>query len=562
MFLISKIVRGRRLLHELEAAQAAQKNKDEKESRGKDFQEGSNLSETDGTNFDYDNNLKLRRPSKGQEGISRIRSSKKSKPKNMSSSIVNSPKNHNNHIKNTINQQSLSVSQGGTINKAKGRNSVREKRSLSNKKRKNTTIGVVVTNESGVEKKTGRSVDGGIGSNGLALRRTSSMPSVCDDVSFFKASHYNYDAKLNRLQKRSLRFTWHRLQTKNGGKRVENVFEEVFDRLIKVIPSIKDMFATRAFLSVMSRNECSTIRDHARVTVKMIDVVIKNLDVEDNKRTDTGSSCDPRRVGAAHAPFRPYGITGHYWEKFGEMIIDVVLTQEAVRDLPGAGQAWVVLAACLVDQLRAGFEQKCSYLAYGSNNPGNPSKPYHKNSTPYLPNPPLCPFNKNQQYESNDNNEFNQNGTFSIESSRKNSNHDVSNTFSLPSTSSSRNKKDIFFRGMSDSTDDCEHIHHSFGRSINDYYHHDHAYSVDNQKLTLSDLQLSEIPSRNIVYNLIDPSKEIQRPVVRSPKDGNHSHHSSERGQQESSRRTNSNKSSMVDDLYHPMQNCLLSNDI
>lgn len=30
--------------------------------------------------------------------------------------------------------------------------------------------------------------------------------------------------------------------------------------------------------------------------------------------------------------------------------------QEAVRDLPGAGQAWVVLTACLVDQLRAGFE--------------------------------------------------------------------------------------------------------------------------------------------------------------------------------------------------------------
>lgn len=39
--------------------------------------------------------------------------------------------------------------------------------------------------------------------------------------------HYNYDIKLNKLQKRALRFTWHRLHTRNGGKRVENVFEEV-----------------------------------------------------------------------------------------------------------------------------------------------------------------------------------------------------------------------------------------------------------------------------------------------------------------------------------------------
>jgi hypothetical protein len=47
--------------------------------------------------------------------------------------------------------------------------------------------------------------------------------------------HYNYDVKLNKLQKRALRFTWHRLHTRNGGKRVENVFEEVgFGRKIWV----------------------------------------------------------------------------------------------------------------------------------------------------------------------------------------------------------------------------------------------------------------------------------------------------------------------------------------
>lgn len=52
-----------------------------------------------------------------------------------------------------------------------------------------------------------------------------------------------------------------------------------------------------------------------------------------------------------HGKLRPYGFTGNHWEKFGEIIVDVVLAQEAVRDLPGAGQAWVVLTACLVDQV-------------------------------------------------------------------------------------------------------------------------------------------------------------------------------------------------------------------
>ena len=76
---------------------------------------------------------------------------------------------------------------------------------------------------------------------------------------------YDYEGKLNKMQRRALRFTWHRLQTRNGGKRVENVFEEVFDKLIRQLPQIRDMFTTRLFLCAMSRNEMASLRDHARV---------------------------------------------------------------------------------------------------------------------------------------------------------------------------------------------------------------------------------------------------------------------------------------------------------
>ncbi|VDO23969.1 unnamed protein product [Haemonchus placei] len=80
------------------------------------------------------------------------------------------------------------------------------------------------------------------------------------------AMHYNYDDRLNRMQRRALRFTWHRLQTRNGGKRVENVLEEVFDRMVRALPSAKDMFTTRMFLCAMSKNETASLRDHAKVS--------------------------------------------------------------------------------------------------------------------------------------------------------------------------------------------------------------------------------------------------------------------------------------------------------
>ncbi|CAD6189353.1 unnamed protein product [Caenorhabditis auriculariae] len=203
------------------------------------------------------------------------------------------------------------------------------------------------------------SVDSAIDSeNRSQVRRSSSMPSICDmeQASSSTLKHYNYEGKLNKLQRRALRFTWHRLQTRNGGKRVENVF----DKLVRQLPNIRDMFTTRMFLCAMSKNSTSTIRDHSRVTVRMLEVVIKNLDVDKSKRTDTGTPQDPRLIGRAHAVLRPYGLTGAYWEKFGETMIDVVLGQEAVRDLPGAGQAWVIFTACLIDQLRAGFDENRS----------------------------------------------------------------------------------------------------------------------------------------------------------------------------------------------------------
>uniref|UniRef100_A0A914ED43 Globin family profile domain-containing protein n=1 Tax=Acrobeloides nanus TaxID=290746 RepID=A0A914ED43_9BILA len=311
MFLISKIVRGRRLLHELqhELQQEEETKKNslsEKANNQVDHRNQRQLSiiaggESSSPNAQDDANLRNRQTSQRRNEI----------PPRLGHSCSN-----------------LHLNEDGKT--------TRQKTESSNDDENSSNILAVPTR----------------------MRRTSSMPSV-SDVPQHKISmqprvrHYNYNARLNKLQKRSLRFTWQRLQTRNGGKKIEDVFNEVFERLMKQVPIMRDMFTTRAFLSAMSKNDVATLRDHARIIVRMFDLLIINLDKEPSKRTDTGSEFDPRLLGKAHGCLKPYRFTANIWEILGETIIDVVLCQEAVRDLPGAGQAWVVLTACVVDQSKS-----------------------------------------------------------------------------------------------------------------------------------------------------------------------------------------------------------------
>ncbi|CAJ0583375.1 unnamed protein product, partial [Mesorhabditis spiculigera] len=318
MFLIAKIVRGRRLLHELE-----QEEKEEEEA--------------------------LSTARRGGPGAARNRNS-------TSAASGHEPGD----------ETTASSAEPSALRPQSSRRSIVLRSLLSpttvRLRRGSAAVGELFMMGKG--KTVRQKTDGSLGEDTVdrtQMRRTSSMPSVCEPGVATSSGpplrYYDYDGKLNKLQKKALRFTWHRLQTRNGGKRVEQVFEEVFDRLVRQMPQVRDMFTTRMFLCAMNRHETASLRDHSRAIVRMIESVIKNLETERAKRTDTGSELDPRLIGRLHGTLRPYGLTGNYWEKLGEVMIDIVLAQEAVRDLPGAGQAWVVLTACLVDQLRAGFEE-------------------------------------------------------------------------------------------------------------------------------------------------------------------------------------------------------------
>ncbi|PAV81666.1 hypothetical protein WR25_22934 isoform B [Diploscapter pachys] len=188
MFLIAKIVRGRRLLHELE-----QQEKDEAAA-----------------NADH-----LQAPRRGQ-------------------------------IKHRRSSPVLLLDDAESPTETRGRQS-RRSSCLMSVMRQKTESGDTLDIEKG------------------GLRRTSSMPSLCEMLPSTSRRIYDYDSKLTKLQKKALKFTWSRLQTRNGGKRVESVFEDVFDRVVRYLPQTREMFNTRAFLCAISRNETSSLRDHARV---------------------------------------------------------------------------------------------------------------------------------------------------------------------------------------------------------------------------------------------------------------------------------------------------------
>ncbi|CAJ0583913.1 unnamed protein product, partial [Mesorhabditis spiculigera] len=51
------------------------------------------------------------------------------------------------------------------------------------------------------------------------------------------------------------------------------------------------------FFVPCNRHETASLHDHSRAIVRMIESVIKNLETERAKRTDTGSELDPRLIG-------------------------------------------------------------------------------------------------------------------------------------------------------------------------------------------------------------------------------------------------------------------------
>ncbi len=160
--------------------------------------------------------------------------------------------------------------------------------------------------------------------------------------------------RLTDAQKRALLGSWKHLRQNFGA-----VTQRIFQKLIAARPKAKDVFYKVAFMQIFSRynadsgSSITTLHDHAKILLRLFDDVITNLDQSALTMSDV---CD---LGRRHAFLRKSGLKAEVWEYFGEAAVEILGSQDCVKQNNDAMHAWTLVIACLTDELRYGFEQGC-----------------------------------------------------------------------------------------------------------------------------------------------------------------------------------------------------------
>ncbi|VDK18754.1 unnamed protein product [Anisakis simplex] len=190
-------------------------------------------------------------------------------------------------------------------------------------------------------------------------------------------------SRMNTFQNRALRITWKRLSEapRTSGRGNINIMEKVFEKMVENCADVMPIFYRSAFLSCVEdkkRNKntthpertIATIRDHAHLLVDFIDDIICAVSDKPLKH----GHLDPYSIGNAslesctvlltdmmsfdqiqmlsariHSRLEPLGFQRNFWDFFGEVLAEVMFSQECVRAYPHAGSAWSLLSLMLSD---------------------------------------------------------------------------------------------------------------------------------------------------------------------------------------------------------------------
>ncbi|KJH46902.1 hypothetical protein DICVIV_07028 [Dictyocaulus viviparus] len=69
-----------------------------------------------------------------------------------------------------------------------------------------------------------------------------------------------------------------------------------------------------------------------------------------------------KHIGSSHAVLsRTCGFTSDIWERFGEIAMERICSHEIVQKTREAARAWRILLACVIDELRGGFDCEARY---------------------------------------------------------------------------------------------------------------------------------------------------------------------------------------------------------
>lgn len=136
------------------------------------------------------------------------------------------------------------------------------------------------------------------------------------------------------------------------------VFRKIFLELEIVSNKVKQIFYKALCVDAFNKDEenIATMEAHVKLTVKFFDDILATLDDE--------TECVDRmkRIGTSHAVLaRSCGFTSDIWERLGEISMERICAHEIVQKTREAARAWRILLACVIDELRGGFDGEARY---------------------------------------------------------------------------------------------------------------------------------------------------------------------------------------------------------
>ncbi|VDO83368.1 unnamed protein product [Heligmosomoides polygyrus] len=160
-------------------------------------------------------------------------------------------------------------------------------------------------------------------------------------------------ASLSFSQKQALTTSWRLLRPQAPG-----VFRKIFLELEIVSNKVKQIFYKALCVDAFNKDEenIATMEAHVKLTVKFFDDILATLDDE--------TECVDRmkRIGTSHAVLaRSCGFTSDIWERLGEISMERICAHEIVQKTREAARAWRILLACVIDELRGGFDGEARY---------------------------------------------------------------------------------------------------------------------------------------------------------------------------------------------------------
>ncbi|GMT13398.1 hypothetical protein PFISCL1PPCAC_4695, partial [Pristionchus fissidentatus] len=156
-------------------------------------------------------------------------------------------------------------------------------------------------------------------------------------------------ASLSFSQRQAIGTSWRLIRPQANA-----TFRKIFLELEIACPKVKQIFYKAALVDAFNKDgeNAATLEEHIKISAKFFDDLLAVMDNEDEFRTLI------RKIGAAHAILaRSCNFGGEIWERLGEIAMERICGLESCQTRE-ASRAWRILIACVIDELRTGFEDE------------------------------------------------------------------------------------------------------------------------------------------------------------------------------------------------------------